>query len=102
MRMSNCLQNDIHLTTFQLDSFTLKLQHMKRRQYLTANDFFPMNYAMLFSVKLVRILLISIVINDIFLQMGAAIFMHMVILMQFQQWEDNRLNGFPNTTSNPN
>ncbi|KAJ6642850.1 hypothetical protein Bhyg_07806 [Pseudolycoriella hygida] len=54
-----------------LDLLFLKLQHMEKTKYITANDFFPINYAMLYN-------------------MGAAIVTHMMILLQFQQWEDSQ------------
>lgn len=36
---------------FQFDMFNLKLQHMEKSKYITANDFFPINYSMLFNVS---------------------------------------------------
>ncbi|XP_037050756.1 uncharacterized protein LOC119084796 [Bradysia coprophila] len=64
-----------------LDLLFLKLQHMEKTKYITANDFFPINYAMLYN-------------------MGAAIVTHMMILLQFQQWEDSQklLSTSENTT----
>lgn len=36
----------------QLELLLLKLQHMEKTKYITANDFFPINYTMLFNVNL--------------------------------------------------
>lgn len=35
----------------QLDLLYLKLQHMEKTKFITANDFFPINYAMLYNVS---------------------------------------------------
>lgn len=37
--------------SFQLDLLYLKLQHMEKSKFITANDFFPINYAMLYNVS---------------------------------------------------
>lgn len=39
------------LVSFQLDLLYLKLQHMEKSKFITANDFFPINYAMLYNVS---------------------------------------------------
>lgn len=36
---------------FQMELFFLKLQHMEKTKYITANDFFPINYSMLYNVS---------------------------------------------------
>lgn len=39
---------------FQLDMLYLKLQHMEKAKFITANDFFPINYAMLYNVSVIQ------------------------------------------------
>lgn len=80
---------------FQLDLLFLKLQHMEKTKYITANDFFPINYAMLYNVSSVCVssmnsFLLLFLCAIFCMQMGAAIVTHMMILLQFQQWEDSQ------------
>lgn len=35
----------------QMDLFNLKLQHMTECKFITANDFFPIDYTMIFKVN---------------------------------------------------
>lgn len=85
-----------------MDLFNLKLQHMSKFKFVTANDFFQINYPMLFNVKLSTTFFFGDILSQIFLrffpnkhkknvfllQMCTAIVTHMVILLQFQQWVD--------------
>lgn len=41
----------VHESTLQFDMFTLKLMHMERCKYITANDFFDVNYSSMFNVS---------------------------------------------------
>lgn len=52
-----------------MDLICLKFHHMSDCKFITANDFFPVNRRMLF-------------------QMGAVFAVHIIILFQFQQWEE--------------
>lgn len=71
---------------------------MEKTKYISANDFFPINYAMLFNVRHTHTntVMIACHSNDIAFgilllpQMAAAIVTHMLVLLQFQQWEDNQ------------
>ncbi|KAJ6642366.1 hypothetical protein Bhyg_07314, partial [Pseudolycoriella hygida] len=56
---------------FGMDLIFLKINHMEKTKYVTASDFYPVNRSMLYG-------------------MGAAIVTHMLIIFQFQQWEDNQ------------
>lgn len=68
---------------------------MERCRYITANDFFAINYSMMFSVrelcssieKSAYILCIQI------FQMFAVIVTNMVILFQFRQWSDTQIRN---------
>lgn len=69
---------------------------MEKTKYISANDFFPINYSMLFNVSHAHVHLpcsrvIRMIVVLLFnTQMGAAIVTHMLVLLQFQQWEDNQ------------
>lgn len=75
----------------QLELLLLKLQHMEKTKYISANDFFPINYTMLFNVRFDHTLPCSRhTYSHYCSQMAAAIVTHMLVLLQFQQWEDNQ------------
>ncbi|KAJ6646340.1 hypothetical protein Bhyg_01551 [Pseudolycoriella hygida] len=65
----------------QMDLIFLKINHMEKSKYVTASNFYPVNRAMLYG-------------------MAAAIVTHMLIIFQFQMWEDSQPNIKPqNVTS---
>lgn len=43
------------LLYFQIDFLLLKCKHLEKTKYITANDFFSINYAMLFNVNIIFI-----------------------------------------------
>lgn len=65
---------------------------MDEELYVTASGFYLINYTMLYNVIIIffSILLMkhSYKLFRIF-QIGASVFSHIMVLMQFQQWENN-------------
>lgn len=88
----------------KMELLLLRIQHTNGTKYITANHFIPMSIAMLFSVsESFDIETVTKHCEKISpLQLGAGMVSHMVVLLQFQQWEDHNKHlviGIANNTT---
>lgn len=80
-----------HVFVLQFDMFNLKLMHLERCKYVTANDFFSINYSSMFGVSYVCFISVFLrAKSERFFQIIAAAVMNLLVIFQFRQWADNR------------